>query len=560
MGRRAASAIFVGCLVLFFGTRILLVAQAPTRLYHPEEYVNLRLAASLLGEDGDWGRLTPPKYRPLQSGSPMGLAPLSAFQYQTFDGGTLAASMLLVPIAAVFGLSTTSVKIGALLWTALGLLLWLEVLGHALGPRARIWGAAAFALAPAPFLITSSVHWGNHAESAFGPPLILLAGLAARRSLGALRPAMFLLLGAAAGFSVWFSQLNLLPGGVALLAGLVVARARVWHLPLVVLGGVLGLTPRLLLMPPKDLFRFGAQQKGVGDLVDQLLHGAWTHVELKAMWRTHPSLATWDLEGLGSLGFAEPAEAWLRGVLVLAALAALWGTRSRRPGWTLAAGAVVVAVVTWFAQPALLLASQELMPRRVSNLYPLACAVVALGCASLGRWKPRLGGILLLAWAAPNLLGQAALLGSAQPPESDLTPWAWYAPPENHLHWRTNAGLPSIDADLVDELEDALQQCFDLGGDRSQAAARGLYQAFGQTETVLQRRALACERPPGPLPPDALGAWGYGRGLRIRCRDASTSPDWCPGDDPVLAEACLRGQSGAPPPGSRPRIQDSDHP
>ena len=327
----------LACVVLFFGARLALMVQAPTRLYEPEEYINLRLAAAVLGEEGAWAPLTPPPVPPDHVSGP---APLGAFQFQDFDGGTLAAAIALVPVAAVLGLSVASVKLGALLWTGLVLWLWLAILGRVGGDRGRLIGAAVFAFGPATWVIASSVHWGNHCESAFGPPLVLLLGMALRRSKGWWRLAAAVGLGLGAGASIWFSQLNLLAGGLALLLALVLGRARPWEWPLVGAGLVAGLLPRLLVLPRRDLFRFGAHDRTAADLIDGLLGGDWSREVLVATWAENPPLATWDFEGLGSFPWSAQAEVGLRGVVVAClALAVVSAISRRRDGWELALAA-----------------------------------------------------------------------------------------------------------------------------------------------------------------------------------------------------------------------------
>lgn len=535
-------------MALFLGARLALVIRAPTQLYHSEEYINLRLAASFLGEDGAWLPLTPPAFPVEVHGTIFDVPLLDAFQYQDFDGGTLAVSMMLVPLAWALGLSMASVKAGALLWTAAILLLWLEVLGHAGGRRGAAWGAAAFAFGPAPWLILSSIHWGNHSESAFGPPLILLAGLAAARSPGGGRVPAFAVLGAVAGFTVWFSQLNLLAGSLALVGALFIARARPWHLVPTAIGVCVGLAPRALRVGVDGVFSFGAQQVGLGQLVERLAGGGATWVELREMYWVHPSLISWRLDGIGSLQGLNGLEIWLRSVIAVATVAAvLFAISRRRDGRGLVLAACAVIVGTWVLQPALLTASSGLAPRRVANLYPLACVGVGLGCAALACWRKGAAIVLLAAWAVPNGYAQAVLLQRADTPDAPMNPWIFYAPPANEVWDRTLGGLPDLDADLVAAVYEALALVYAQPSVDATAASRGLFLSFAHGETALDRGRLDCAPPSGLPPDDALGAWGFGHGMRIRCRGGSPEPPWCDVVGPSNLEACLRGMRGEPP-------------
>ncbi len=543
MSRHATTAALLACIALFVGARVALAVRAQTQLYQPEEYINLRLAASLLGEDGAWGPLPRPVFPGPRMGSPVTVPLLDAFQYQDFDGGTLAVAMLLVPVAAVFGLGQITMKLGALLWALAILLLWLEVLGHAGGPRGAAWGAAAFAFGPAPWLLLGAIHWGNHAESAFGPPLILLAGLAARRSLGWGRWPAFLGLGAVAGFAVWFSQLNLLPGAVALLGALVVARARPWHLLPVAAGVCAGLAPRAIRVGWEGVFRFGAQKLDASGLIAPLLDGAITGPELLDVYAREPALATWRLGGLGSSFGGPPLELALRLVVAVALLAAVVGAARRKDGRWLVLSVCAVVAATWAVQPALLAAAFELLPRRVANLYPLLCAAVGLGCAALARWQTWAGALLLLAWAAPNAAGQAVLLSHADPPNAPLTPWAWYSPPTAAVWDRVPGGLPTIDPDLVQAVQDELAVFYAAPGPEANELAGGFFAAFGQERTGLKHTRLACQPPPGVPPPGPRAARGFAQGLRVRCRDEAPDPAWCEvvsAEDRPICEAAVR--------------------
>jgi hypothetical protein len=534
------------CIVLFFGARLALMVRAPTRLYEPEEYINLRLAAAVLGEEGAWGPLTPPPAAPSPAGETVSLG---EFQFQDFDGGTLAAAIALVPVAAVFGLSVTTVKAGALLWTGLVLWLWLSILGQVGGDRGRLVGAAVFAFGPATWVIASSVHWGNHCESAFGPPLVLLIGMALRRSEGRRRWAAAGGLGLAAGLSIWFSQLNLLAGGVALLLALVIGRARPREWPVVGAGLVAGLIPRLLVLPPRKLFRFGAHDRAASELVDGLVGGNLSRKELVQTWGESPPLATWDFEGLGSFAWSPQAEAGLRWVvLACLAVAVVSAIARRREGWELGLAVAAVATVAALLQPALLLAGGELAVHRLTNLFPLACACVALGVLAAWRLHPAVGLVLLLAWAVPNAAGQATLLASGDRPETPLTPWAWFSPPAPAVEQRVTPGIDGVDSDLVDELNAAMAQALSLPSSEARLAVRGIGYGVGRDNTLFTRRRLHCEQPHNPPAQSRVEAWGYGAGLAIRCRQQPPDPAWCPDGDDALRAACSRGIRGDPPP------------
>ena len=535
-----------------------LVGSAPVET--PEEMFRLATASlgSRLGRVGDgeigerdtwigW------QYPRLAQNSVVAVPLLDAFQYQDFDGGTLVVAILLVPLAALFGLSAVTVKAGALLWTLGIVLLWLEVLRHAAGRRAALFGAAAFACAPAPWLLFSSIHWGNHAESAFGPPLILLAGLGARRSAGIGRAISLLVLGGVAGFAVWFSQLNLLPGAIALLGALLVARIKPWQLPLVLLGVCGGLAPRALRVGWQGVFHFGAQKLGPWQLLEPLNNGMVTVPELRSIYATQPSLATWQIDGLGSMNGGPTLEGGLR-ILVAASLliAVVAALRWRREGWGLVLTACAVVAGTWLLQPLLLAAASEIFPRRLANLSPLACVAIALGSATLARWRLGAGLALLLLWSLPNLAGTAVLLSHADPPEAPLTPWAWFSPPAREVWERVPGGLPNVDPDLVQAVQDHLTPLYQQPGERAHALSRGFFEAFSEPRTSLDHHRIRCAAPPGLPSPGADSSWAFGLGLRVRCRDREPDPRWCEAVEPVWRSQCLSGLTGGDMPSVEP--------
>ena len=195
--------VVLGGLAALVLLRILLCMAAPTQLHHSEEFVNLRLAASLLGDEAEWealGAVSPTDDRdPARPG-------LFDFQYQDWDGGTLVVALVLVPIAALGGLSVGTVKVGAILWSFGVALAWLLLLGSLWGQEGKRWGALAFAAVPVPYLLASSIHWGNHAESALFLPLVLLIlfGASEQRRAASLLGRVAIA-GLLAGFGVYFS-------------------------------------------------------------------------------------------------------------------------------------------------------------------------------------------------------------------------------------------------------------------------------------------------------------------------------------------------------------------
>ena len=550
---------------LFVLARLLLNLAAPTQLYHSEEYVNLRLAAALLGDEQTWP-VPPP-----EPAMPWFLGDIFDYQYQDFDGGTLVASFVLVPLAAVFGLGVFTMKTGALLWALATLLLWVAVGRRLFGVDGGLWMAVALLAAPAPWLIMSSIHWGNHAESAVFPPLVLLLLLMAsdrKRWWTALLLAIAA--GLLAGLGAWFSLLNLLP--VALIAGLlplVLGWRTLAALPLFVGATAVGFLPWLGRNHSLSPSGIGAQGTSLPDLLQSLGRPGATQggAEVLAVW---PRFAFWKLPGLWSWPEAlQPAVDLLCRVgvaagavcgLVLSLVLLARGPdrlAARRRLFVLG-----VAIGSCLALPLLLDSAWEIQDRRLAPVYVFGQALLAIGLASLWR-RPGLGRIASLVAAGllllPNIVGQVGLIASWDRPNDGLRPWLHFALPADHPRQRKEAGVPNLASHEVARFNRVLDELLRSSSNGGRNELRGFSLAFssgggGQGAGALHRYPPACPTlemldKAGPssiyMEPQARA---LGMGLAIRCsdqpEDAISRCRWVQGG---LAEACLEGLAEAPP-------------
>lgn len=527
-GRRLLLAL-VGLFVL---TRLLLLLAAPTQLYHSEEYVNLRLAAAVLGDADAWP-VPPP-----EPAAPQAVGPLFDYQYQDFDGGTLVVSLVLVPLAAVGGLSILTVKLGALLWAVATLLAWVAVARRLFGPDGGVWAAAALATAPVPWWILSCIHWGNHAESTLFPPLVILLLLVAadrKRWWAGLLLVPFA--GLLAGFGVWFSLLNLLP--LVLTAALLPLLFR-WRslaaLPLFVGSAAVGFLPWLGRNESFSPGRVGAQGTSLSDVVGSLGGQGATQggTEVLAVW---PRFASWDLPGLWSwpdavrptldlvcrLGIVAAAVV----VLVLAGHLLVRGSDRRTALRRLFVAAVGVGCC--LALPVLLDSVRQLCDRRLAPVYVFGQALIALGLVSV--WQLPRGRIPALVAAAilllPNLAAQVGVFASWDRPDDRLRPWIYFAVPADHPRARLEAGVPDVASHEVGPLNRVLDELLRSSTTGGREEMQGLRVAFG-TAGGLGSGAL--RRYPPTCPSDEVldqagpsviyletQARALGMGLAIRC-------------------------------------------
>ena len=143
-GRRRWIALAVA-LLLFVGLRAAWCWLQPSELYFSEEYIQLRLAALVWGEDEAWeGLLDEPPSQGLDPERPFDLFD---FQYHPHEGGTLVVSLLLVPIVGVTGLGELPVKLLSILLGLATAIAWVGLLRRLHGEEATIPTAWVFACA-----------------------------------------------------------------------------------------------------------------------------------------------------------------------------------------------------------------------------------------------------------------------------------------------------------------------------------------------------------------------------------------------------------------------------
>jgi len=548
-------------LVLIVLGRVLLHCAAPAQLHHPEEFINLRLAATVLGEDvealipaehgGAAGVRLPEYPAPTPGDEPLQRS-LFDFQYQDWDGGTLVVSLVLVPIALVFGLGIASVKLGALFWF-LGLVTgWMLVLHRLYGSRGARLGLLAFAALPVPFVLLSSIHWGNHAESTLFVPYVLwflVRAAEAESSNSRLR--LVAVAGLLAGFGAWFSLLNLVPLALAVaLLPMVLGRHAFAGLAVFVPAAVLGFAPWFGRNRLAGGSALEAQGQSVGELLARSVDYGWTPARVVELFSQVPAIADWDLYNLWSLpsGLAEGLDVATRLLVLLCAILALLAVRPRRQQTSLpelrARRFVLVLVLLNLVLVPVVLASQgEHSVRRLAPMYPLAWVCLCMGYLSLPRrslLQTPLSLVLVLVLASHGLALGAVVL-SWDRPSAAMEPWMYFAVPAREARERTEIGVPQVASDQVGELHAAMAELLPSSTTGGADEVRGLGRAFAGRGTFLERQRPSC---PSQEDVDIMELWlvaseqearAVGRGLLVRC-GGSTEP---------VARICqeLNGQS-----------------
>jgi len=544
--RRGARMVGV-VLVLVVVSRILLHFAAPAQLHHPEEFINLRLAATLLddnveawapgeGDGGEFVRL--PEYPPPTPGDePVQRSPFD-FQYQDWDGGTLVVSVVLVPIALALGLGIPSVKLGALLWF-LGLSLgWVLVLQRLYGSRGGRLAAVAFAAMPVPFVLLSSIHWGNHAESTLFLPYVLWAlVLAAESELPLVRMRSIALAGLLAGFGAWFSLLNLVPMIlVALLLPMLLGRRAVVGLLSFLAGAAVGFLPwlgRNDLVAGRGL---EAQGQSLGGLLASSADYGWTPSRVVELFAQGPAIAQWDIYNLWSpsLALGQALDVLTRLTVVLCVVLALLAVRPRRqgnlePGLRSRRFVLVVVVLNLVLVPVLLASQGEHSVRRLAPMYPLAWVCLCTGYLALSRRSllQRSLSVLLALLFACHGLALGGVILSWDRPAVAMEPWLYFAVPEREARQRTEIGVPQVGSGQVGDLHAALAELLPASTSGGADEVRGLGRALAGRGTFLQRSRPGC---PDAADVDIMELWlvaseqearAVGRGLRVRCGAAS---------------------------------------
>ena len=552
--------------------RLFLCIALPTQLYHPEEIVNLRLAASLLGEDRVWAaaQIPAPKVAPPPPGglSSEG-ASLFDYQYQAWDGGTLIAALVLVPVAALFGLSTTSVKVAAILWSLGVMAAWIALMRRLWGEQGALWTAAAFVAVPVPYLITSSIFWGNHSESALFLPLVFLLALGANdQTLPSRATAWSLLAGLLAGFGCYFSLLNLLPLGlVALGLPLIVGLRRSYLMLPFGVGAGLGFLPWL----GRNAASLSGEGSGIAaqsTSIGSLLKGAEVDsTPLVRLFQTWPRYADWNIHGAWNPGGMVQGllDSAARVGLVLAA--SLWlifvlkdlfrSSAAKRPLLRQRLLLLVVLVTSYVSLTWLLDRSFLIADRRLSALYPMASVLLIGGLLSLPSRSPfqllvlvrRVAAIAVVSLLLLQLGTSLKLISSWDRPTVALQPWLHFAPPNAEPRLRTEAGISALRPDELPEFHRRLRVLLSESESQGLDEFRGLRRAMLLEEEIgaLRRplpgcpRVEAFERDPPSAMNQQAEARGFGSGLGLRC--GAESPETIERcaliDDPVATEACL---------------------
>ncbi len=548
-------------LAVFVLLRVALITGAPTQLHHPEEIVNLRLAAAVLGEDGAW----PVELAAVPEPPPESIPPETSFfdyQFQDFDGGTLVVSVLLVPIAGVFGLTQTTVKIGAVLWALAIALAWLALLGRLLGTAGTLAATAAFVCLPVPAFLLSCIHWGNHFESALFPPLILLllveAGRAEElpRRLGLAAGA-----GLLAGFGTWFSLLNLLPAVLA--AGALVAlmgRGALLGLPAYGAAAAVGFSPWLGRNELGGSVE--AQGRSVPDLLTGLFAGEGQSQGPRSVLELWPRFAEWSLpelwvpsESTASLLSFVSRSGVVVGALALSAAVIV----SARRGQTQRArelGALLGVCAASYVLVVLMLdTSHELKDRRMAPVYVYGWMLFAAGTAA---WADRAGPARLIAGVVaagillPSLSAEVRLVLDRDLPAEPLQVWTHFAVPADAPRFRTEAGISQVASGEVPLINAAVAELLTNSSTRGTDELRGLARALvvhgdEHNSGALRRAKPTCpseellERASLSLIMGTAEANAFGRGLGLRCDGAATALrcDLLQSDE--LTEACVRG-------------------
>jgi len=531
-GRRTTQ-VLLAALAVAVVLRVLLNLAASAQLHHPEEFVNLRLAAAVLGSWPSEVALLP-EFPPLPPGSEGLERSFFDYQYQEWDGGTLAVSMVLVPLAMLFGLSTVSVKMGALLWCLAGLALWTALLGRLYGGRGLRLSAVCFAAMPVPYLLQSCIHWGNHVESALFPPLGLLALLWA--SVGAdrtVKARRAVVAGLVFGFGTWFSLLNLAP---TLLAGallfLLFRRDTLVVLPAFVLGCVCGVLPWL---GRNDLSALGgglAHGQSLTQVVGAALSYGWDPAALWELFSRYPKFAVWNIHGLWSVPepLVLPLEVLARLAVAAGAVAALAAAvvalrRGEQSQGTRRLFVLLVVLGSAVALPVLLASQGEHSDRRLGPVYPLLWTLLAAGLVVVASWS-RLRWCawpLLAMLLGSNLVASMAVISSWDRPNAELSPWLHFALPTAEPRERTQVCVPHVAADQVAALNSGLDELFLSSTTGGYDEVRGVCRAFAARGTFLERSYPGC---PDRWDVDIMELWlvhseaearAVGMGLGIRC-------------------------------------------
>ena len=222
----------LGLLSIFLTLRIVFLVCSQIELYHPEEYLNLRL------------------FRQLAEGLPPGS--LGQYAYGAGSGldggGTVVQSVLYLPLALLLGPTQLAVKSMALLWAVAGALACAAVGRRLFGRGGAAAALAAMLALPPAYLVFSSISWANHVEGAVLTiaTLWVLLVLSDRVESGG-GQVWSVMLGVLIVAVPCYSPLALLPLGFVVL-GLpwCMASHRTRSLPWMILGAAIGLGVAML--------------------------------------------------------------------------------------------------------------------------------------------------------------------------------------------------------------------------------------------------------------------------------------------------------------------------
>lgn len=93
------------------------------------------------------------------------VVPLIDYQYANYCGGSLIVSLLMMPLVAVMGPTLWVLRITALAFNLLALVLLYAILRRWVSQRAALFGGLLWALMTPGLLINTMVVWGTHVES-----------------------------------------------------------------------------------------------------------------------------------------------------------------------------------------------------------------------------------------------------------------------------------------------------------------------------------------------------------------------------------------------------------
>ena len=504
-------------LAVFVGLRVALMLGSPVELYHPEEYLGLRL------------------WRQLAAGHAVG--PLSAYAYGAGTGidggGALVQALLYVPLLTLLGPGQLAVKVMALLWATVGALAAAVVGRRLLG----VWGAAA-ALAglvalPPSLLVLSSISWANHFEGAVGV-LVLAAVLLRVCGLEDRSRAWTVLLGALLVGVPWYSPLAVVPA-LLLAASLPWALRGRWrgHGAALVAGLAVASVPAALVGGP------GAGGGGLarGAALGVLAHVPTYDVSWPGRWSPGP-------------GAARLAHA-LVSVIAWSGLGLLAWRGARSPGGLgigLDRGRVAVAValpLVALVQPALLAALGGAVPRRLSPVLLLWGLGMACWIHLGWTWRGSVRTAALGATVAAVVLAatpSALLVAGGQRPVPGFEPARIALQPAASPVQEVSVGLSDVAREHLPAL-DAMGADARLQSKEAVAAAlRGFDRAAGGARQPLALESARCMEAVAAHDLAEPVAWEYlGRALASGCAGEVARQRCALAPTGELAAACLVG-------------------